>query len=742
MSLITTLTPELLHHAGPGQIVARTSELLLVGLGAVLIGLGVLRLSPAGRIPRRLFLAPGVMVSVSSIGLVTTVLCHIPIVQLAPWLWLLWGALAILGLRDIRSAFTDAGDGFGVLCAVSCAAIICIGYIRYGVFDYLGSPALDGWSYVSFAEYLHRYAIETEGHLAPIYQYASHLSHTRYASCALLAALIPPWSTEFDTQMAVGPMLFMVVLSYCLSVLYVARTLCNSGLPGSPLLACLVAALGGWTPLALQSNNFDHLASLFLGPAVCGLALDHNVTKSTKNLLLAFFAAAAVYIYPELAPFTLVALVAGTLDATILRTKRSGLRSTLLAAMRRCVLPLTVAAVLLAPYLRTVATYFAQQFQFSNATSARPGEGIMPALLHPSELPAALWALFPSHRTVLLGVVLSAVALIGLTQFLRQRRLGLTGACVFGGALLAWAIVAKKYDYASYKILLTNDWLLALLVSTGFGVLQAGSASDATFRRRLLPTALAGFFAWTLFIWIHDATDRIAAYAVKDAREFRDLRTRFRAENLPFIVIANDPTVNAWLTYEFRDEQAAFTDFQGYMKLPWVAPLMRRSAMPEAATAEELVTDASAISQEQPLWKTEHVKIFNVRKDPTTPVFTIRPPNGLESRNGSPFFWLGNQDAMISLIGRVPATLNLRLEAFAGPDVVPAAAAPKLTVRIGDAIREISATAAGTKDDLSFALPPGAHDLRFHSDYRGAVLPNSNRDPRVLLIGVSILDLR
>ena len=76
--------------------------------------------------------------------------------------------------------------------------------VAAGLSRYIGGPAQDGWSYVAYGQYLWEWPKGTEGGLAPLYQYAAHLSETRFISSAMLAFFSPMTGTDGDTQAAAG----------------------------------------------------------------------------------------------------------------------------------------------------------------------------------------------------------------------------------------------------------------------------------------------------------------------------------------------------------------------------------------------------------------------------------------------------------------------------------------------------------------------------------------------------------
>ena len=82
-----------------------------------------------------------------------------------------------------------------------------------GIENFVGSAAGDGWSYVAYGQYLWEVRRGTPGPLAPLLQYATHLSGTRFISSALLGFFSPVTGMAGDTQGAVGVFLAATLFS-------------------------------------------------------------------------------------------------------------------------------------------------------------------------------------------------------------------------------------------------------------------------------------------------------------------------------------------------------------------------------------------------------------------------------------------------------------------------------------------------------------------------------------------------
>jgi hypothetical protein len=90
--------------------------------------------------------------------------------------------------------------------ALTVPPVVLLPYFVHGFGVYQGTPHPDAWSYTVFSAYLWDYPRLTDGGLAPVYQWASHLSLTRYVSPAEMGWLATA-TQEGDTQAAYGLLL-------------------------------------------------------------------------------------------------------------------------------------------------------------------------------------------------------------------------------------------------------------------------------------------------------------------------------------------------------------------------------------------------------------------------------------------------------------------------------------------------------------------------------------------------------
>src|SRR5712692_2967442 len=166
---------------------------ILAGQGQLwLIGLQVERRAA-------LYLAPVITLVLWTTMLGIGVSLGLPVRQL--WLigWLLTILLAFFGVQRRDHLFLK-NEWMLLMITILLPIGLMAPYFWYGLATYLGSPAPDGWSYIASGQYLWQYPRGTEGGLAPLYQYAAHLSGTRFIASALLGFFSPIAGPSGDTQ--------------------------------------------------------------------------------------------------------------------------------------------------------------------------------------------------------------------------------------------------------------------------------------------------------------------------------------------------------------------------------------------------------------------------------------------------------------------------------------------------------------------------------------------------------------
>jgi hypothetical protein len=309
-----------------------------------------------------------------------------------------WGATGLLclyGLWRARGTLTrDAG--WPLLIAMTLPIAVMGFDVWQGLGNFIGGPAPDGWSYVARGQQLWEMSKDTQGHLAPLYQYASHLHLTRFIASALLAVLSPLTGEPGDTQAAAG---YFVGWS-----LFVFGSSCASAAVANRLrlrwvlALCALAVASRWVLGAIQMHNYDNLLALSFLPMTMGLVSGLQIVDGRAAIALGALLAAAVYSYPEMAA------VVG-LGTALSSTRRAWADP----PARRFIVPasaaVAVAALLLLPAWRDLAWFVSSQIGAATALpGARAGEGSGTELLSFRNWGAAVWGLESHAASLSLGI--------------------------------------------------------------------------------------------------------------------------------------------------------------------------------------------------------------------------------------------------------------------------------------------------------------------------------------------------
>jgi hypothetical protein len=583
------------------QILASLGLYVVICAGTTSVGLGIMRLT--GLHPKNglALLAPLFAIAGWTIVLGAVVEVGIPIKEVTAVLWLasavaaVWGAW--LGIRDIRAHRWQ----FAVAAAASAALLN--GYFINGLTTFPGSPALDGWSYISFGQYLFEYPKGTEGSLAPLYQYAAHLSGTRYVGAAILAALQPPFCTSCDTQSAAGPFLAIAAFSFAGACAYLAKIVIRYW--PLELLYVVMCLLGGWLHGAIRVNNFDNILVLSVAPAL--VALTMSASRDGFGIRAhALLVAAGAYIYPEMIPLTVLLYVLVLANEAYLTTQYATYAS---FAAKVSV----VSIVLMMPFVGSLIAFFWGQLMHAMVSvGPRPGEGSFPSLLRLQHLTTEFWGLNARPLSIAAAAAFFLLLLVGSVRLMLER---LLAPIIFVGLIMIMfglMVFRYHYDYGAFKTLLFGWWAIALLVLLGLKKALLVGVEHRLQSKVVIALSLTAILGSTaLYAWLKNAFGWYGQVNAKSIKPFRELRQLARVTHGAAIQVNVEDTVkNAWAVYFLRSLPARFMTFQGYMAQEHVAPYMDRSWQPKdtpyilAARGQALAGELVWENSEFALWRT------------------------------------------------------------------------------------------------------------------------------------------
>jgi hypothetical protein len=662
------MTEAILFQPLLSTIAVLTAFLLMIWPGYALLhvlGHGRHRWSGA------LFAGPGLTLALWIIALSGAAWASIPLRHIFGPVWIATLLLAALGIflrisvnRQIVADENESGQCRRLvgLIAVVVPLLIMPATLRYGLGDFVNSTYPDPWSYVMVADYLSAVTRGTEGGLASLHQYASHLMNTRNASSAILAQLAAGFGDIKADQ---------VMTLFCLLVLFAnvgaliafARTIFGR----AGLAACLALLAGlGWPANIVFAGNFDQLLLLPLLPLIAALALRAAGSKLwSASILIGILGAAALFAYVELAFLGILVAMSFVIPPD------ASLRMAIGRAILVCCIAALVIAVLTWPGFDALLHMLTSQFALASG-AVRPGEGYFAGLTSPLRLPGAVSALggeFPrtpwSGVPWIVGAALCAVTLAGAW---RERR---RWSVVLAFAVVALAFVhfayRQHYSYGAYKIISVNIWFLGFLTVAG-GIWLA-EWSRPRLPRRIPVTAVvaAVLFAVTLDRSIVQANAvHYRNNAVEQSKYREALTIAAIVKDAPTLLSVRDDVANEWAVFYLSNPPLLIAPYRRYMAQAHVIPFMERAKAVDPAGIRYIVTDHSdavraPLTGARRVWDGQAYSLWSIDDPNWAIIADVRNPNGIEPGG----LWPGG-----------PKTEFLVVTARGGPAVLTATARP------------------------------------------------------------------
>ncbi len=587
-----------------------------------------------------------------------------PINRVAIWVWLTVIVLAVSGIgRELRArkengqtfpaAKSDAALIVGI--GVIVPAIVLLPYLVRGFGGFEATDHPDAWSYTVFSTYLWEFPRFTQGGLAPIYQWASGLSGTRFVGASELGWLAMV-TGERDTQAALGPLLMLSTFTIGSASAAVARAL---GLSNRyAFLVALGSGGGNWIANAIWVTNVDNLLALPALPAIATLGLQRSATGLTgKAVVVGLFSAATIYTYPEFAPVILCCGALFFVGWPFAWPSRATQAAVLIAVV--------TAGVLVSPYAREFLIFFRNQLSMGTAVTGRAAEGAFNGLIDPHRRLASLWGLGSEDMAIsprmwlqnLFAVSLSGLFLLGLSRLVRNRNWAFVITFVVLTAGFSVFAGPRAYGYGAYKFILLGWWLLVL--SVVIGARECG---------RLHPY-LAGvavlIVILTFRVSVRRAVNEVILPPKPDIAAFRELRAVAPlADGRPIALVIADPVALHWAAYFLRASTTRLVSTSGYLA---AAPF--QSAMVQAApvpwrSLRLLLTDATdpgpIVEQEhwKRLWSNSQYALWDTGDVGWAVVWQIDTPYPWVV-NGSELVWVGDKATRLMTAASGPGTATI-----------------------------------------------------------------------------------
>lgn len=715
---------------------------LVAGFGA----LAALRLKLAAA--DRWLLAPGACMVAWALVLGIGVSLGMSTRVLAVPFWSLTGVAAIYGIVQARLEWTSRVAGLLVLVLALPVGLMAYD-VAHGLANYIGGPASDGWSYVAYGQYLWQWPKGTEGSLAPLYQYAAHLSRTRFVASGLLGVFSPIAGRRGDTQAAVG--------CFVAWTLFIFGASCAAY--GTDRLArrrwlaalCALAVSSRWVYGAIQVHNYDNLIAISFLPLAMAVIRRIAGPDWRSSVTLGAILAAAIYGYPELAAFVAI----GAALAVLVRAFHDG---RWLAWVGWGAGAAGLAFVLLLPGLSDLRWFISSQIRGATvAVGARPGEGSFAALVSSHDWFSTFWGYEPLSATsrfakfatawTLSGHLLAAALWIltgfGIVRFLRRRQwdaVALCGLLMVGEVLM---VARQHYSYGAYKFLLLQCWLMAAFVTAGAQTIADWITADGKSRHvlwRWLPGVAGAILACGLAGTV--AQRERAFHLTVAAGTIEPYRALLAADRItarePILVSVDDVIANEWAVYFLRDHPIRLLGYRGYMAMSHVVPLMNRSTPVDLSAARYVLSDDRSSVQRDVVWAGGPYILWRIPASGAAVLGQVDNPNGAERMDGRSFYWIGSADTRVEVVATADGTIALTGRFVPGPSLPVTPERHILLSSPADG-EHLFAINRDADQVIPVLVQRGENEITIRDlDQPTAMAPN---DPRPLLLGLEGLSV-
>ena len=577
----------------------------------------------------------------------------------------------------------------------------------------------DAWSYDAMADYLLYYGRkETEG-MPLVSQFAVHLRGARFTSACLLAV-----------EKALFPSLpFFVVHSifyfFILVVAFSSALACANKLGHNFIWSFLFAFLyvtQGWCINGIIIGNYDNLVFVALFPAVVALTVSLNEKTNFSWSIVAAFGlilAGTFYTYPEgcaLASFGYLPL----LIWSIIKSKKKAMLLTKLG------LSLAIAVLLVVPYLPYFLAFLIKQMS-SNCSGQRPGAGNFPGLLNGRFLPSffSLGTEYPCSPASLIFQLLAAALFlflcVGIIKHFRKGWYLFSLSIVL--AFYAYQVLIQKYDYGAYKTVFCNNWLI-------LGGLVAGM-KGIVLRRKMVHEVLfvTGLIATLLVAQQHHRRWRVWPQTA-DLKSLHELK---RIENLVADKGISIDLLNSfdqmWACSILQKHPLVVSNRLGYLAMPHVQSWLEKAKPCRESVIEYSLEDKK---QEVATWNNKRFSLIHLE---VPRIQEIQNPNGIETVEGKPFFWIGSsRPTSIKIFSPDLGQFYFAAEElWLGPSLPES----KLrTICITDSNGRHSQIVNCTNPKILFNLQKGFNNIEVYIKEKPTCRLQTNGDNRELMLGV------
>jgi hypothetical protein len=668
--------------------------------------------------------APSILLALVLSILVTSRMIGVPITSTITPLFIGCGVLAALGALSIKRCALSPREIVAIALSLATPILLLWPFFRWSLDHYPGSPYFDGWNYVVYAQYLLDHS-SGAGHGSPLYlQFdASGMSGTRFGSAALIA-LLSRAITAPDAFGGMGLFLALTLATYgsgCASL--------GSALWGDDWRAPALSAIAGCSGLVLgllQVNNFDTLLLLALSPALLALVVVANANDTATAACCGLVAGAMACVQAELAPLAyLPAAFVVIAKIYAVRSLRSWVRWLAIAMAS-----LLAASAAWLP--QALATTLQLIHSLGDSAAPLPGNGYFGAFHGVACWLPSTWGFYnpqelcsgPAPFAIAGSVCLTACVGFGIARSLHRRDMKplLIGFLVLM-VLSLYAIAAKHYAYAAFKLLVLAAPITALLLT--HAAFAAGRKMAPIATTMLLALLAAPVVARTV------AFDQLVR--TKDISTFRYIAGAVADQPIKYLVRSDEAFLWGLLFLRSATFDRSIYDH------PFFRAAKQSRPDHENARATLAVTDSAMdLACRGDILRSQNA-VYRVwamlNPDNDIPMITgVDSPNGTDIVDGQPAAWLGgdNVETTVQISARAPATVVFAARFTPGPSIP--ASLPR-TLEIGGPNTRVRARLdEAALVTLPLSLKPGTTDLHLRVIEKAMIAKQPNGDTRPLVV--------
>ncbi len=664
--------------------------------------------------------------SVLSLGGIIAGELRIPIGEIAPVLYVVAIGMPLILVVPPERMRIDQNS----LVAVFLSALIVFwsigSFFGDGIFNTLGPAHPDSWNHITRGLYLWHYSRGETGDLAPIFQYASHLSETRWGSSSLLAVL-SLLTIPGDPSASLGLFFILAVLATYFGFCCLGREIPMIGVH-SPYFAAFAIALG-WTVAMLDVGNYENFLFVVYTPTIISILIRAKRMRLgwREATILGVMIVNSAAGYPE--GFAILVVILFPLGVALF-VPRGGTQT-----FAGFYLPLLLALLIFgsSSVFRSISHIIMQLSSVSveqPANVMRAGETLFTQLLGPGFAhsffaisPAGKEASYWGYLTIGYTILIPAVVFGCVVLWRYQKSIIASFACIV--VLLVWQGFVSKYSYGLYKISNISHpiWILLLYLGLREGVKKI-SYNWLRFEDRYLNLGLfllcIGIAIVAKFSYSQPVTFKRDGF-----EDLSDIKIP-NVENGVYLDVRSD-FEHLWAVYFLRDKKIICDQWRSYINQPHLKEHMEKAIRPNGTGFPVL----SLAPKENMLWSNGQ---FALTKPKDISLKGVDNPNGLETIDGLDFIWVSNKPTLFYIESNISGSIRLfGTRMFIGPS---ASERPKITINVQDVNGSRLEDFSNDTISINFTIEKGTNAVGLRVVDEPSTTAFSNGDNRALMLGI------